>query len=180
MRVETVLEQLFFTTTYIGTDNPGGSGGTGTGFVYRVETSATQHALFLVTNKHVIEGASVARIRVLAATDATASAPELGKVHTVTLDQPERVFTGHRDPEVDVAVLPFSGSVNALMGTHEFVFIRAITSDLTMNEETVAELDALEDVTFIGYPGGTVRLSQLSTNCASRYCRYASGSRLRE
>ncbi len=50
MQVETLLEQLFFTTVFIGTRYADRRTGSGTGFIYNVETGENEFASFVVTN----------------------------------------------------------------------------------------------------------------------------------
>jgi S1-C subfamily serine protease len=153
MLVETLLEQLFFTTVYIETSSSDGKG-SGTGFVYNVQTDENQYAAFVVTNKHVIRGADAAQLRVLAAKDSSSSEPLLGAAHYVNLNEPEKHFVGHPDENVDVAVAVCSPWFNLLAAQGNYVFVRALTSTLAMNDMNVLTLDALEEVTFIGYPNG--------------------------
>lgn len=63
MRAETLAEQLFFTTCHLSASSPDGSW-VGTGSVYAVETTqGTAH--FLVTNKHVLRGATALAVRMI-------------------------------------------------------------------------------------------------------------------
>jgi S1-C subfamily serine protease len=57
MQVESLAEQLFFTTVRIETENSSGRG-SGTGFIYSYEWDA-KTALFIVTNKHVVKDARI-------------------------------------------------------------------------------------------------------------------------
>lgn len=154
MQVETLLEQLFFTTVFIGTRYADGRTGSGTGFIYNVETGENQFASFVVTNKHVIEAAASAQVRFIAGKDSAFTAPLLGQVKSVDVPDPANVFTGHPDDEIDVAVVPVTPWVNALHSSGEFVFYRGLTSGIALNSENVQALDALEEVTFVGYPNG--------------------------
>lgn len=154
MRAETVAEQLFFTTVRISTRNADGSTGVGTGFLYTVSTSATQEATFLVTNKHVVAGAAAATLHFLGAVDGDMSAPQLGQVHTVEVLQPAASFRGHPDPLVDIAVAPVTPWLMQLRAAGFHVFFRAVTPSLALTATNEADLDALEEVTFVGYPNG--------------------------
>ena len=86
MKPQTVVEQLLFSTVRIEADKSGGTEA-GTSFIFSYEHYSKQY-LFLVTNKHVVEGARVGR----------------------------------------------------------FFF--------TLSDEQVSELDALEEILFVGYPSG--------------------------
>jgi len=108
----------------------------------------------MVTNKHVIEGAETARLRFVACEDDTMSAPLLGQAHHIDIQAPGTLFTGHPTGDVDVAVLPISPGVSRLKEHGQFVFFRAVTSAVSMDDASVQTLDAMEEVTFLGYPNG--------------------------
>jgi S1-C subfamily serine protease len=74
MQVETAAEQLFFITVYVAGKSADRQW-TGTGFVYAVATDrGVVHVL--VTNKHVLEGASELIVRLI---ESENKAPALGE-----------------------------------------------------------------------------------------------------
>ena len=151
MKIESLAEQLFFTTCRIEASGPNGSS-VGTGFFYAVDTDAgTLH--LLVTNKHVVAGATELTFLMSRSDGEQGLFTGHGVRWTVT-DFTDHVWTGHPLPEVDVAVVPFSAVFNSMTeaGTHP-VF-RAVTSDISLDKTNADSLDAIEDVTFIGYPNG--------------------------
>jgi hypothetical protein len=145
--------QLLFTTVLISTTSARGSG-TGTGFLYEVQTSPEQKELFLVTNKHVVEGADVVSLRFIASVDDAMSAPKWGEAYSFNIREPEHVFYGHDDGQIDVAVALCTPWLDQLYKANMPVFVRAIESYLAMNASTQESLDALEEVVFVGYPNG--------------------------
>lgn len=149
-----MAEQLFFTTVRITTEHPDGATGVGTGFLYNVPTSADQEATFLITNKHVIAGAATATIHFMGAVDTAMSAPALGVLHRVTVTAPETAATGHANPDVDVTVMPVTFWINQLRNAGRNVFFRAISPSMSLTPTSALELDAIEDLTFVGYPNG--------------------------
>lgn len=154
MRAETVAEQLFFATVRITTSHVDGSTGVGTGFLYTVPTTPDQEATFLVTNKHVVLGASKVTLHFIGATDTAMSAPLLGTVHSIEVTDPSAAFRGHLDPGVDVSIAPVTSWLLQLRSAGYQVFYRSISPTLALTSVNVAELDALEEVTFLGYPNG--------------------------
>lgn len=56
MQVDSIAENLFFTTVRIDTISNNGAHGSGTGFLYAHRIAENQHAIFVVTNKHVVHG----------------------------------------------------------------------------------------------------------------------------
>lgn len=154
MRFETIAEQLFFVTVRVETVNPDGSSGSGTGFLYTVPTSATTEATFLVTNKHVVSGATRCSIYFMAGQDPQLSAPILGQQRPVVIEDVPGAFRDHPDPAVDVSVAAVSPWIHSLREVGVNVFFRAISPSFALTDENVLELDALEDVVFLGYPLG--------------------------
>src|ERR1700691_5319825 len=152
MNVETPYEQLFFTTAFIQADYPDGSAASGTGFFYGVNVDADQLAMFLVTNKHVVDGAVNVRVTLIAGAHSEMKQPILGKAETITI--PAIIFSGHPDPDIDVTVAPISPWMNALQSQGKQVFLRSLAPAIALTDSVAATLDALEDVTFIGYPSG--------------------------
>ncbi len=154
MLVETVLDQLFFTTVFIETADSRGRAGSGTGFVYNVHTGEGKSATFLVTNKHVVERQATAKLRFVAGSGRDMERPLLGRAQTLVIDRPESYFYGHPDPDVDVMVMPLTQYLSEMAKFEKFVFFKALTSDLSLNDKSLADLDAIEEVTFVGYPNG--------------------------
>src|SRR6056297_3191293 len=99
-----IAEQLMFTTVRIETRDGDGGSGVGTGFVFEIDVAADRKALFLVTNKHVIAGAKTGTLSFTIAKD---GAPSIGKRYDLKVDDFETGFTGHDDPDADVAAMPF-------------------------------------------------------------------------
>jgi Trypsin-like peptidase domain len=153
MNIETPYEQLFFTTALMKTehaDKP--RTGSGTGFFYGVNVGPDQAMLFLVTNKHVIEGATKVYVTLVAGSGPEMKSPLLGQSHTLEL--PSEIFFGHPDPDIDVAAAPISPWMNSLQKQGKWACLRALAPAIALTDSTVSTLDALEEVTFIGYPNG--------------------------
>ncbi len=151
MKVQTVAEQLFFTTVYLSGSNADGATWTGTGFVYAVPTNKGE-AHFLVSNKHVLEPA--ARLTARMVRGGPDGAPLWGEVSSAEWLTDGDACLGHPDPAIDVAVVPFSPILNVLHGRGETAFYRSFSPDHVPTRDGWQELDALERVLFVGYPSG--------------------------
>jgi hypothetical protein len=149
MRAETISEQLFFTTVRL--ECTGEVASVGTGFVYAVETEqGTAH--FLVTNKHVLDGAKAITVRMVRSRDGL---PLLGEATDITLQGvTEESWVGHPDPEVDVAVLALAPVIKAMEDRGAPPFFRSLMPEHLPSSSLLDELDAIEQVTFVGYPNG--------------------------
>lgn len=149
MDVNTVSEQLFFATVHIRGSASGGIS-TGTGFVYAVETDRGP-AHFLVSNKHVFDGC-VDSMEVQMVAAAQDGKPAFGTAATMQVSGVPGGRGDHPDPDVDVAVLPFSGVLEAMHSQGQAPFFRSIPSSIRLNDEIYSLVDAIEEVTFLGYP----------------------------
>jgi S1-C subfamily serine protease len=123
----------------------------GTGFVYAVETDSGA-AHFLVSNKHVFDGATRLAVRMIRSEN---GAPALGHATEMTIDGfSADAWFGHSDPAIDVAILPLAPVINAMAERGEAPFFRAVPPDVMATSELLSQLDAIEEVTFVGYPSG--------------------------
>lgn len=151
MLVGTIAEQLLFTTLRVETRSARG-GGTGTGFLFNYDHGGTAYPV-VVTNKHVVAGATSGTIQFHKADQATGQ-PLLGAAHRFEIADFEAAWTGHPDPEIDVAVMPLAPLLDAMNTSGVLPFYRTIARDLTVSTQLINDLDAIEDVVFIGYPNG--------------------------
>jgi hypothetical protein len=156
MHVDTGLEQLFFSTVPIFTQKTSEPDkfGYGTGFIFYYQNDdlkqRDQVIYFLVTNKHVVNGADIGRIEFFhSSPDAQ---PLLGQLESVTVSNFAARFHGHPNSDIDIAVMPLHGVLQILKQRNVDVFYRSIPNDLLLTNTEIADLDAVEDIIFIGYP----------------------------
>lgn len=144
-------EQILFTTVRIETSSPQGEG-TGTAFAFILEREGQKYP-FLVTNKHVVEGA---RSGVLTFTRSTDDGePIIGSAHRLQIQNFEDLWHGHNDPDIDVAVAPLAPLAEEMNRRSGITpFIPPIEDSIIPENDILSELHALEEVTFIGYPNG--------------------------
>lgn len=152
MRAETPAEQLFFTTVYLAGRDASGSTWTGTGFIINYEVDAGQTLPILVTNKHVVDGAAELDVRLVRAGGNGQPLPQA--TQTTITGFGANSWLGHPVPEVDVAVLFLGPVIQQMQQEGRAPFFRAFSPDLMLTEQQAQELDALEEVTFVGYPNG--------------------------
>lgn len=148
MKVETPAEQLLFATLRIEGDSS-----IGTGFIVEHEWSEGQRGPFLVTNKHVVLGATRGRITFTEQDSAgEVPGPALTRTTTVEIAQDGWRWTGHRSQDVDIAVMPLGPVINELNSRGKTIFYRSIPTTLIPSQEILDDLDAVEEVLFLGYP----------------------------
>lgn len=149
MQVNTIAEQLLFTTVRIETTTPYGINA-GTAFIFNYQEEEKQY-LFLVTNKHVVQGAIDGRFFF---TLSDGKAPQIGQRFDIQMDQFEQRWFEHPDPEIDVAIMPLVPVLQEIEKVGKRVFYRSITHNLIPTTDQMNDLDAIEEVVFIGYPNG--------------------------
>ena len=150
MKVETPAEQLLFSTLRIQTRT-----NIGTGAIVTHTWSDGKEGPFLVTNKHVVAGTQEAQVTFsLGEGDGEESQPRLGESYTVTMSQGAWSWTGHPSDSVDIAIMPLAGLVEHISDLGIDLFYKSIPTTLIPNEDELSEMDAVEEVLFIGYPSG--------------------------
>ncbi|UZR28052.1 trypsin-like serine peptidase [Methylococcus mesophilus] len=152
MLVESLAENLFFTTVRIDTRAANGALGSGTGFLYTHRLSESQHAIFVVTNKHVVQGVQAGSLTFHQKKD---DKPNLGTGFRLDINDWPQAWFGHPSPDIDIAVVPFiplETHIKQQAGVE--LFYRCVDSNMLPSATQLEQLDAIESVTFIGYPDG--------------------------
>ncbi|MFC8233767.1 trypsin-like peptidase domain-containing protein [Streptomyces sp. NPDC057284] len=148
MNVNTPGRQLLFSTVRIDNVMTSGAVSMGTGFVMFVDLGGNRMCPLLVTNKHVVANAARLSAHFITRKPGT-DEPALGEGAEVTLAP--KAWLGHPNPAVDIAVVPLA---SVLEQCGEQLFMRALPLSLLATEDTNLYVDAIEEVTFIGYPDG--------------------------
>lgn len=104
-----------------------------------------------MTNKHVVGGADGGGITFL---KRDGDGPILGDAFRVEFDNFESHWYGHPDSRVDIAVTPLVPLVNFIKKEGADVFYKTISTEHVPTDAQMRELDAFEQVVFVGYPNG--------------------------
>jgi hypothetical protein len=151
MQPKTIAEQLFFTTVRIDTIATNGTAGSGTGFLFRHKVGE-QFFPFVVTNKHVVSGTESGALTFL---QGDGQAPRLGQGFRLAIEEWPDAWFGHPLPDIDIAVCPFAPLEAHIKEQNNIdLFYKCVDTSMIPDEEKVKGLDAIETVTFIGYPNG--------------------------
>lgn len=151
MEVKSLTENLLFVTVRIDTVDKTGNIGSGTGFIVTHQYQG-QEILAVVTNKHVVEGAVKCGITF---SKRHGNGPRLGDSFRVDFEHFEQVWHAHPDKDVDISVMALEPLLKFFKAKYDVdLFFRTISSANIPSEEQVKEIDALEEVVFIGYPNG--------------------------
>lgn len=154
LRTDTLGGKLFLCTarveSYFGARKT-----TATAFLYSVPAGPQLSNLFLVSNRHVFEGADRIYIHVMAR---GLNGPLLGQVRTVEVcpnDPEHAVFcASHADPVVDISVINFGAFLNRLEAVGTPAYLTPIPANVAFDQGDLGVVSAIEDVIFIGYPAG--------------------------
>jgi hypothetical protein len=151
MQVDSIAEQLFFTTVRVDTTAFNGTAGSGTAFFFSYKRGEKSYP-FVVTNKHVVMGMREGALSFLQRHE---QAPQLGQGFRLSIDDWQNAWFGHPSPDVDIAIHPFAPLEAHIKQQHGLdLFYRFVSDEMIPSTEQAAKLDALESVTFIGYPNG--------------------------
>ncbi len=154
MQPKTIAEQLFFSTVRIDTIAVNGVQGSGTGFFFAHHLGGNKEMPFVVTNKHVVMGMREGRFSFLKQKEGM---PTLGEGLNLQIGPQDwsKVWFGHPDTNIDIAICPLAPLLEFVKQQHGTdLFFRAVGTSMIPTFQQVAELDALESVTFVGYPDG--------------------------
>lgn len=156
MEVFTIAEQLYYLTLKINTLSANGEQGSGTGFIYGYKSKQDPQIdyLFLVTNKHVIENTVSGSIVMHLGEN---NQPQIGETFNLDIQNPawQDMWFGHPDPNVDIAICPFVPLINFVkQQSGRQPFFRCVSNTSVPTEAVLKDLDALENITFVGYPNG--------------------------
>ena len=109
---------------------------------------------FVVTNKHVVNGMLEGRFSFLKQKDGL---PTLGDGFSLNISPQDwpKMWFGHPDQNVDISICLLVPLLEFMRQQHGiYPFYRAVDTSMIPNEEQNRKLDAIEPVTFVGYPNG--------------------------
>lgn len=155
MKLDTIASQLYFTTVKIETFSEAGYG-SGTGFIFDYSSNPEKTALFLVTNRHVVENTQRGKIlfHIIDDNDKGEEAP-LDKGFYLEIPDWSSIWFYHPDNDIDIAICPFLPIIeNVKKDFNQTLFFKAISRETIPEQELLNSLDVVENITFVGYPNG--------------------------
>lgn len=147
-----IADQLIHTTVRIETQSPKGRG-SGSGFYFHFCNDQKSNVPVIVSNKHVIDGATDGLIHVTPCKPG-AQEPDLGQHIAVPITNFARLWVYHPDPDVDLAVFPIVPVLQLLRGKGREAFFIAMEMGLVADDTYMEGLSAVEDIVMAGYPIG--------------------------
>lgn len=147
-------EQLQYSTFRIEGEDKHGNGITGTGFFFNIleEREDKKQFLVMITNKHVVENMEKGRIHfTLADSDGNPMDTSHQIIETHNF---KNYWKPHPDPNVDLCASPLNINISILFGIGKVPFLIPIDRKFIPSKEELDQLNAIEDLTMIGYPNG--------------------------
>ena len=151
MNIKDISTQLLFTTAQIWCERKDKTVSSGTAFFFNcpIPSEPDKFIPFLITNNHVISGAFRG---VVALSEAEGDSPKLGAAINVEIELTLPAILV--DADLDLAAIPIGVALNAMSSKGKVPFFRGVEAQLIPTSEQLADLAAVEDVVFIGYPSG--------------------------
>jgi hypothetical protein len=150
MIVDTIAEQMLFCTVRIEASNDQIES-VGTGFLFAYNLPDGREVPLLITNRHVVEGYNTGKIRFTLMKDGVAI---LGEYIEKSFSTFSTKWFFHPNKEIDIAVLPLGLHIRDIIESDKKVFTVGIPKEAIPSTEQIKELDAIEDIVFVGYPNG--------------------------
>jgi len=150
MEIVTLAENLLFTTVRIETESEKGNRASGTGFIFEHTINDLQYP-FIVTNKHVVADSKKGKIYFIRG---EGDKPKIGSAHQLNIDDFTDIWHGHPEDDVDVTVTPLVPLLEPIKKKGVEIFYRSLSPQFIPTPDQIKELDALEDIIFVGYPNG--------------------------
>ena len=141
-----------YSTARIATSYSGNVAGSGTGFFFDFDAKGGRRLPVLITNNHVVKGATTGTITVHLA-DATGLQPN-GETLSLTFSDFESRWIRHPNAEIDMCAMPIGPVIQEIENRRQKVYAIYLDSSLVRTDTQLQELDAVCDVLMVGYPNG--------------------------
>jgi hypothetical protein len=153
LSVQSAFSKLLFSTVRVECQLKDGGASTGTAFFFTYRIDDSRKLPLLVTNKHVVENASVGQFHVHEAVkDRSGQVSPSPSSFSIMLKEFEQAWFRHPDPAIDLCVMPFEPLRQQAQAQGKEVFNCPLADALIPDQRTLDNLSALEDVVMIGYP----------------------------
>lgn len=146
----TVAQQLLHSTVRIECLDAKGAASSGTGFNFSFEIQ-NSFVPVIITNRHVFEQAIQFTFHY---TMATSDGQSTDRHEQYSILDFSHAWIGHPDPDVDLALVVMQPFFNELEKVGKRPFYINLSQGIIAPKQMLDELDAIEDVTMIGYPNG--------------------------
>lgn len=145
-------ERLVYSTVRIECEYGAGSRGTGTGFFFAFARRAQSFVPAIVTNKHVVEGATRGTFHIHLR-DASGQ-PSIHQSERFSFDNFQAAWIPHPDATVDLCVMPIASLLEQADQNGRGLGFIPLEMALVPTDQELALLTPLEEILMIGYPNG--------------------------
>lgn len=146
-----MIEQLLHCTIRIETISATGRG-SGTGFFFHLLENNGSAVPVIITNKHVVAGATQGKIHFTLADPN--GMPSIGNHVPMLFESFEQSWIPHPDPNVDLCVMLINPVMDLLRNDGKNPFYIPLGRETIAQQDTLNDLSAMEEVMVIGYPNG--------------------------
>lgn len=144
-----ITEQLTYNTIRIETDK-----GVGTGFFFnfKVEKDSTKYIPVIITNKHVVNGATKISLHFRKSINGS---PENGNALIYEIHNSSKTVVQHPNSNTDLVVIPIGQILQQLQKNNILVYTVGFSEDeIPTDEFQKKEFKTFEEIFMIGYPNG--------------------------
>ncbi|ADT87619.1 trypsin-like peptidase domain-containing protein [Vibrio furnissii] len=145
-----ISDELAFSTVRIECKFADGNCGTGTGFFMSLCVKGEKSIPVIVTNRHVVKGASEGRFCLTLKNEE--DTPDIGNFRFFELPDFESQWLFH--PEADLAVMIMGPLLNVSAERGERFFYRCLSAEQIPTNEELADMPAMQEIVMVGYPNG--------------------------
>ena len=145
-----ITDLITHSTVRIECTFPDGKVGTGTGFFMNLCLEEGQHIPVIVTNRHVVKGASTGKFCLTRKTDD--GKPDIGNFRFFQISGFADQWFYH--PSVDLAVMPIAPLLTQSAEESENFFFAPLSPELIPTEEELKDMPAMQEIVMVGYPNG--------------------------
>jgi len=146
------VDLLAHSTVRIECEFADGTVGTGTGFFFSMRKNETKHVPVIVTNRHVVDGATVGRF--IVTLQAADGSPALGNLQGFELGEFQANWRFHPDPTIDLCAMPLAPLFRIMEEQGKKPFFVTLDETLLPTQQEIDDLIGLEQIVMVGYPNG--------------------------
>lgn len=154
IKPQSISEHLLFCTVRISTKYLTGTMGSGTGFVFELNRPGKKTISFIITNKHVVDGANFGSFMVHESMFSDGKEYPSENSVEVQIDNFSDQWFRHKDNDIDLCAFPIQSLIDESSRLGRKVYFSSIGKENILSDDDLLNLSALEDVVMVGYPIG--------------------------
>ncbi len=149
---DNIVDQLVYSTARIICSNAKETAFGSGFFMLHEDPNKQKQYLAFVTNKHVVNGYSSARIDLVGA-DANGNPVDAQHI-SIQLPDLQKNCIFHPEKDIDICFVIVNSEMEELRKQGKYPYYRCIGNELILRNEDFASLTSVEDIIMIGYPNG--------------------------